>query len=118
MNTLRVIALYFVESICSAAYAQTAVQPAGQASEYGVSYTSAFESYQRFQDTPPDSWPGVNQTVNRIGGWRAYARQVQEPQTPAPTATQETPNAGTAKPMPTPQHKAANPHLHHDGGKP
>lgn len=53
----------------------------------------------------PITWREANDTVTRIGGWRTYAREAQEPvpaQTaPSPEASASTPN-GTAKPMVNP----------------
>ncbi|MDO8279459.1 MAG: hypothetical protein Q8K31_02535 [Burkholderiaceae bacterium] len=48
-------------------------------------YRSAFNGYQRFDDEAVQSWKDSNATVERIGGWRAYARQVQAP-APAPSS--------------------------------
>ncbi len=37
---------------------------------------SIFDRYQRFNtDTPLLDWRSANQTVQQIGGWRAYARE-------------------------------------------
>jgi hypothetical protein len=53
----------------------------------------------------PITWREANDTVTRIGGWRTYAREAQEPvpaQTaPSPAASASTPN-GTAKPIAKP----------------
>lgn len=58
------------------AWAQAAPAPAA--------YRSAFEGYQPFTDVKPQSWKAANDTVGRIGGWRAYAREAAE--APAPGA--------------------------------
>ena len=71
-------------------------------------YRSAFEGYQRYSDEKITPWKESNDTVGKIGGWRAYAKEAQEPQ--APGATQ--PSAAGA----TGGARAANPHLGH--GKP
>jgi hypothetical protein len=42
------------------------------------SYRSVLERYQPYSEQPVGSWPEANDTVGRIGGWRAYAREVQE----------------------------------------
>ncbi len=48
---------------------------------------SAFEGYRRFTDAPPTDWRSANETVGRIGGWRAYAREAQGAESaPAPGA--------------------------------
>ncbi len=45
-----------------------------------ISYSSVFENYVSFEDTPEIGWREANDTVGRIGGWRAYTRQVQAEQ--------------------------------------
>jgi hypothetical protein len=114
MKAFFVLAIYGAVAMQTTASAQPANSPAAHSSnDYGLAYTSPFASYQRFQDAPPGAWQDTNQTVNRIGGWRAYARQAQETQTPAPAPAKETPSTGTATPPPKPQHDMANPHMHH-----
>jgi hypothetical protein len=55
---------------------------------------SIFDRYQRFNtDTPLLDWRSANQTVQQIGGWRAYAREAAaaakqaQPATPIPPTT-------------------------------
>lgn len=43
-------------------------------------YTSAFDGYQPFTDEKLKPWKESNATVEKIGGWRAYAREAAEPQ--------------------------------------
>lgn len=40
-------------------------------------YRSAFEGYRAFADEPVRPWRETNDTVGRIGGWKAYAREAQ-----------------------------------------
>lgn len=40
-------------------------------------YESPFALYRRMTETKVGSWPEANETVNRIGGWRAYIREAQ-----------------------------------------
>jgi hypothetical protein len=49
-------------------------------------YRSPLAGYQRYADSNIESWVKSNQTVQAIGGWKAYA---QEPS--APTADQKNP---------------------------
>ena len=69
-------------------------------------YESSFVQYRRLGDDKPVSWRDANDTVTRIGGWRVYAREAQQPD-PAP-ATAPAPAAGpadappAAKPTPMP----------------
>jgi hypothetical protein len=63
-------------------------------------YESAMTQYRRLSDEKPVPWREANDAVTRIGGWRAYAREAQQPD-PAPAAKPK--EAGItipAKPMP------------------
>lgn len=88
----------------AAASAQT--PPADQAESAGptwltrLPYASAISGYQAYSDQPVESWREVNDRVGRIGGWRAYAKEI---------ATGE----------PAKESSAADPHSgHHGGAKP
>jgi hypothetical protein len=51
-----------------------------------VSYTSPVADYQPFVDEKITSWKAANDKVGQIGGWRAYAKEAQQPDnTPTPT---------------------------------
>jgi len=47
------------------------------ASVAALGYESSFARYRRLDDEKPASWRDANDTVTRIGGWRAYAREAQ-----------------------------------------
>lgn len=40
-------------------------------------YVPAFTGYRAFADQPVIAWREANDTVGRIGGWQAYARESQ-----------------------------------------
>jgi hypothetical protein len=61
----------------------------------GLRYESVFARYKSYRDEKTGSWLAANETVDRIGGWRAYAREAQQPEVTAPKAT-----AAPAKPDP------------------
>ena len=64
-----------------------------------ATYASPLAGYRRLGDDKRVSWKDANETVNRIGGWRAYAREAQQPDTAgsAPAAgTAPAPSAGAA----------------------
>lgn len=42
-------------------------------------YASPLAGYRRLGDDRRVSWKDANETVNRIGGWRVYAREAQQP---------------------------------------
>ncbi|HEU4459927.1 MAG TPA: hypothetical protein VFR90_12465 [Methylibium sp.] len=56
------------------------------ASTPAVTYRSSLTGYQRHAEQPVGSWRQANETVNRGGGWRAYAREAAQPDAPAPSA--------------------------------
>lgn len=74
-----------------------------QANVPAVVYASPFKAAARPVDDKPLSWRQSNETVARIGGWRAYAREAQLPDAP------------TALPAPAPNDMR---HPMHGGGKP
>ena len=74
-------------------------------------WASAFEGYQPFAQAPLAPWRDSNDTVGRIGGWRAYAREAQGvdaggPARAAPVAppATATPAAPPVKPAPAAGH--------------
>lgn len=75
---------------------------------------SAFETYQPFTEEALLPWKEANETVGRVGGWKAYAREAQGESvgTPATPATQATP-ATPAKPATQAKPAASDPHAGH-----
>jgi hypothetical protein len=69
-----------------------------QARVPAITHVSPLASYRRLGDDKRIAWAEANETVNRIGGWRAYAREAQQPDPAAPAPT-PTP---TLTPTPTP----------------
>ena len=92
-----------------AATAATPVAPVNTSTS-PLRYESVFARYQSYRDEKTGSWREANETVDRIGGWRAYAKEAQQPDSVAPT----TPITPT---RPEPQTTKPNPHAGH-GGKP
>ena len=76
--------------VAAAADAQTPAPPRTadpanpQAQVPPALHTSAFAGYRRHADTAPLAWKQANDTVTRIGGWRAYAREAAAPAASAP----------------------------------
>ena len=72
-----------------------------------VRYESAFAQFRRIGDDKPVAWREANDAVARIGGWRVYAREAQQPDPAAaerPAAPAQAPAsapAAVAKPMPS-----------------
>lgn len=104
-------------STCGAVVAQQAPPaPPAQAPAAPSPYHSAFDGYQPFKDEKVAPWKGANDTVGRIGGWRAYARQANEgdasASAPSPAAAAAT-GVAPGDSQPTPAAKPANPHAGH-----
>lgn len=87
-------------------YAQTVADPTGPSAAPSIlspgAYQSALDGYQPYREEKPQPWKQANDTVGKVGGWRAYAKEAAEP------ASQ----GGTVSAPPG----AANPHAGH--GKP
>lgn len=52
-----------------------------QVSVPAVIYQSPLADYRRLGEDKQVPWREANDTVNRIGGWRTYAREAQQPET-------------------------------------
>jgi hypothetical protein len=57
------------------AYAQT--QAASNTAPIPLPPPAAFADYRAYADAPIAPWRETNDRVREVGGWRAYARQVQ-----------------------------------------
>lgn len=77
-----------------------------------LAYRSALADYQAYKDQPVQPWRETNDTVGRIGGWRAYAREAAQA-TPADAGKKPANQASPAVPPP-----AADPHAGHHGSQP
>lgn len=84
--------------LASHAGAQTTAPalPATRTAATPAPFKSAFEGYQAYSDDKMTNWKAANDEVARIGGWREYAKQAQQPEN---TPTTE---AGEVKPKATP----------------
>lgn len=71
-----------------------------------LKYESSLGAQRRGADEPPVSWREANDRVARIGGWRVYAREAQQPEpgVTAPASPASPASAGAAKPMPRHDH--------------
>ena len=64
-----------------------------------VSYTSPIVNYQPFVDEKVTSWKAANDQVGQIGGWRAYAKEAQQPENMPTPAQSSTPRTGNVMPV-------------------
>ena len=67
-----------------------------------VIYQSPLTNYRGLSDEKVTSWKETNDNVGRIGGWRVYAKEAQQPEpageSPAAPGSKSVP-AGETKPM-------------------
>ena len=99
-STNRLIVLVALAASLSAA-AQTP-QTSSTPAENDV-YRSAFEGYRPFAAGDVQDWRRANDTVREIGGWRAYAREIQ-------AGSAQASDLGGPRPS---QPKAGDPHAGH-----
>ena len=80
---LNALVLITLGATAAQAQPQTAADAAPTASdrnaETALPYRSVFNGYQKFSDEPVAPWQQTNATVEKIGGWRAYAKETQQP---------------------------------------
>jgi hypothetical protein len=71
-----------------------------------ITHVSSLAGYRRLDDDKQIAWRQANETVNRIGGWRAYAREAQQPDPAAPAPVPSAaPNAApSSAPSAAPRH--------------
>ena len=84
-------------------------------SKDALSFKSTFDHYKPYTDEKTASWRAANDEVGRIGGWRAYLKEANEPEPVDPRddkALVNKPNspATTSAPPPT---RSNNPHAGH-----
>jgi hypothetical protein len=99
-------------TLCALAFAATAQTPPSAARKAdpldasvavpAVAYESALSRYRRAGEGKAIPWRVSNDTAARIGGWRAYAREAQQPDT-APSVPATAPAKADPKAMPMPQ---------------
>lgn len=81
-----------------------------QARVPAATHVSPLAGYRRLGDDERTPWQDANQRVNRVGGWRAYAREAQQPEPASsappgrglPAPAPGTVPASTSAPTPTP----------------
>ena len=80
---------------------QSTPPPAAASQPAASVFRSAFEGYQPYTEQKMAPWKQANENVGQIGGWREYAREASQPDTPEASvkaAEPTTPKAGGKKP--------------------
>jgi hypothetical protein len=84
----------------------------GKASVAPLVYRSAFTDYRSLAaESPALGWREANEGVERIGGWRAYAREANAPaaSNATPAASSPAPAASAPAPAPAARPRASRP---------
>ena len=76
-----------------------------------LNYKSVLSQYQGYNDQALMPWQETNETVGKIGGWRVYAKEARQSDSPAGMASNP-----SGKPT-EPASEKASPQSHH-GSKP
>jgi len=86
LKTFHILAATVPVWFCPAVFAQTpplaaavaaaaALTPTATPASPPLNYHSVFTGYQAFNDQPVAPWRDTNDTVEKKGGWRAYAKE-------------------------------------------
>ena len=57
-------------------------QDGSEAPTLKLKYRSVLSQYQAFSEQPVAPWRETNETVEKIGGWRAYAKEARQADVP------------------------------------
>lgn len=103
MKRFSAICVYVVAlAMPELAFAQSKARPDPADAKVSVPptvYVSPLQQYRPLGDEPVADWKATNDLVEKIGGWREYAREAQEPASAAEQARQPSPQpAPPAKP--------------------
>lgn len=94
------LALLAALAVWPGAHAQTPAPTASAPVSSAPEFRSALEGYQPYTDEKTINWKEANDLTGRIGGWRAYAKEAQQPAAPGtpPASSPADPHAGHGKP--------------------
>ena len=113
------VLLLFMQ-LSGASFAQSGAQAAKPALPSKLEYASPLRAYKAYADQPVESWREANDRVGRIGGWRAYAKEMQTgvPAKDVPAEPAQPPAVPAKAPAESPKAAAvpADPHAGHHGG--
>jgi hypothetical protein len=103
-------------SACAQGSSRPAADPLDPAATVPpVVYRSSLREMPRLTEQAVGDWRAANDTVTRIGGWRTYLREAQQPApAPTPASPASTAPSSTAPAAPArPPGAAAHHHPHH-----
>lgn len=84
------VLIFALPAIAAAQAAAPAVPKAAMTEAEPAAFNSALDGYQPYTDEKTVNWKEANDNAGRIGGWREYAKEASQAQTPE----------GAAKPDP------------------
>lgn len=97
LASLPVLALALWTGAAQAQPAAAPPSPASLADAAPAAFRSALEGYRPYTDEKTVNWKEANDNAGRIGGWREYAKEAGQAQTPDAAARPD-PRAVPAKP--------------------
>lgn len=119
MKNLRIIFwTVAVTALPALAMAQQKARPDPADPKAGVPpsvYVSPFKQYQPLGDEPVAPWKSTNEVVEKAGGWKAYAKEAQQPDvgTKAPASPAQQPLSSAPPSIPQPKPAAHDGHAGH-----
>lgn len=88
MNTYRYVWLLPTVFCLNLAQAQAPANPMdATVTVPSDGYHSSFTGYRSLIEPTVGDWREANDTVGRIGGWKTYAKEARNPETPAEVTT-------------------------------
>lgn len=87
LNRLCRLVLVTAMGSCAGAHAAERSPLDSQEPVPALRYRSVFDGYTGLQETVAQDWRAANETVGRVGGWRAYSRESDLTNTPAVPAS-------------------------------
>jgi hypothetical protein len=72
-GSLKLCASMIALALSNSVIAQAAVTPK-------ITFKSTLENYKPYSDEKPGGWKAANDQVGRIGGWRTYLKEANEPE--------------------------------------
>jgi hypothetical protein len=96
---------------CSLFAADLALAQNETAPKASLTFKSTLDQYKSYTDEKVTSWKAANDEVGRIGGWRAYLKEANEPEAVQPM--EKKPSPQSPAPTTTAPAKSSNPHAGH-----
>ena len=80
-----------------------------------VQYRSPFHDYRPLGEDKSLAWKAANEEVQRIGGWRAYAKEASEANAGSDKTEKAAPSVSAPSAAPAPEPAAKKPAVDHSG---